>query len=72
MKRKLNSILESTKGHVTYFSHVVPEMPETRSRDSEQRNRVIAVEMQMIEQRFDISKFSKPKQELVAAWKKYL
>ena len=72
MKRKLNAILESSKARVTYFAHAVPEMPETRLRDSKQRERVIAVEMQMIEQRFDASKFTKPEQELVAAWKKYM
>ncbi|MDQ6417898.1 hypothetical protein RB620_00475 [Paenibacillus sp. LHD-117] len=72
MKRKLNSILDSIKVPVTYFTHVVPEMPETRQRDIEQRNRVIAVEMRMIEQRLDLSKFSKPTQEMVTAWKKYM
>ncbi|MBD2866968.1 hypothetical protein [Paenibacillus arenilitoris] len=72
MKRKLNSILDSMKAQVTYFAHAVPEMPETKPRDIEQRNRVIAVEMRIIEQRLDLSKFSKPKHELVTAWKKYM
>ncbi|QNK60212.1 hypothetical protein [Paenibacillus sp. PAMC21692] len=72
MKRRLNSLLDSMKAPVTYFAHTVPEMPETKPRDIEQRNRVIAVEMRLIEQRLDLSKFSKPNQKLVTAWKKYM
>jgi hypothetical protein len=49
--RKLNNILGHAKDRVAFFAHVMPPMSETRFRNPEQRSRVIAVEMRMIEER---------------------
>ncbi|MFB9326068.1 hypothetical protein ACFFSY_09115 [Paenibacillus aurantiacus] len=70
--RKLNDILDRTKERVSFFAHAIPAMPETRQRDEAQRRRVIAVEIALIAEKFDRTKFSKPDPEMVAAWKKYM
>jgi|GEM_PF-4055853 hypothetical protein len=71
-KKLLNDILDKTKDRVTFFEHAIPNLPDTKPRDTVQRSRVIAVEMQWISKHLDLTKFSRPKQELVSKWKKFM
>lgn len=52
----MNAILDKTKDRVTFFEHAIPNLPDTKPRDTEQRSRVIAVEMQWISKHLDLTK----------------
>lgn len=72
--RTLNDLLDETEDRRRYFMRdsVIPYEPSTKPRDEEKRKAVIALEIAIIKSKVDMSKFSKPSEDIIRGWTELL
>jgi hypothetical protein len=72
--KTLNNLLYETEDRRRYFMResTIPYQPSTKPRDEEKRKAVIALEIAIIKSKVDMSKFSKPSEDIIRGWTELL